>query len=223
MEWQDFFYMVMINNIQKPYHTPVNMLPSDILTLIAQSLDYKSIARLLQTSKESHSQLTPLFLTKSHPHAVAYIAYRLLQTHKTQSQTGQFVLRDIYDQTFRYIGRNTIDSFGPVLLFSVTTDKHSTTITVLSRSGSAAICKKNNSAFCHIMGTISIIIKPSLHRPMHEGSIQIILNNDTMENITTHYTADPEIILRLCPMEVLPSKHSLRSACVIWGFPLLCR
>jgi hypothetical protein len=193
------------------------MLPTDILTLIAQSLDYKSIARLLQTSKEAHSQLTALFLTKSHPHAVAYIAHRILETHKTQSQTGQFILRDIYDQTLRYTGRNITDSFGPVVLFSVTTDKNSTAITISSRSGSAALCKHNNSAFCHIMGCISIIIKPSIHRPMHDGSIQIILNNDTMENITTHYTADPEIILRLCPMEVLPSKHSLHSACVIWG------
>jgi hypothetical protein len=49
------------------------------------------------------------------------------------------------------------------------------------------------------MSTITIILKPALRLPMLEGSIQIIVNNNTPEITNTKYTTDPEIILSWCP------------------------
>ena len=58
------------------------------------------------------------------------------------------------------------------------------------------------------MGTITIILTPSLERPIHEGSIRIMIDNDI---IVKPYTTDPETILSWCPMEVLPTKYSLHA------------
>ena len=182
------------------------MFPTDILTMIAQSLDYKSVAKLRLTSKEAHAHLTPLFLKISHPHAVAYIADQILQLHKKKAQTSQFILIDTYDETLRYKGRMTTGMFGPLVLFSVTADTNST-VTISSRSGTAFITKDNH-AFGQIMGTITIILTPSLERPIHEGSIRIMIDNDI---IVKPYTTDPETILSWCPMEVLPTKYSLHA------------
>ncbi len=54
------------------------MLHQDILSLIADSLDHTSHARLLATSKTNASLLLPSFTAKARPHRLRHIALRII-------------------------------------------------------------------------------------------------------------------------------------------------
>ncbi len=95
------------------------MLHQDILSLIADSLDHTSHARLLATSKTNASLLLSSFTAKARPHRLRHMALRII-SGCMRAPSDVYTARAVEDDGFsiRFTAPNQ-HGFGPMALFSV--------------------------------------------------------------------------------------------------------
>lgn len=135
------------------------MLQQDILILISDSLDHKSHARLLATSKTNASLLLPSFTAKARSHLLRHMALRIINGCM-RAPSDVYTTRAIEDDGFsiRFTAPNK-HGFGPMALFSVDPVDP---IRVVVRVGYNIVYSNSQSSFSFITDHTDICVSPSV-------------------------------------------------------------
>ncbi len=138
----------------------------DIVSLIAASLDNRSLARMSRTSKENAALLTPKVAARHR--SLEHMAQQIIDERWRTPEVG-YTVRTIENRhCIRY---STDKEFGPMALFQVAVDFAAYSITVSSRIGFSVQYLNTHTVFSQIMEINSITIHPSHDRPLHQGTV----------------------------------------------------
>ena len=168
-------------------------IPEEVFKLITSHLDFKELARLCSTYKESYKTLKQDLAVKSHPHAVAFIAHNIM-AERLRMPSGEFEL-SVRNETLVLFNSLNSDGNGPTTRFSVETGEDKQSIEVKVNYG-------HRQEDLLITGSsVSVVIIPSSKSPIRSGRIQITRGDGP--TTTTEYTngIDPRLVLEWCPLD----------------------
>jgi hypothetical protein len=159
----------------------------DILSLVAASLDYRSLARMLRTSKANAALLTPRFTQVARPHSLGHMV-QLIIDERMRTPADEYTARTMEDSCcIRFF--NNKNEFGPMAIFTVVEDSHS--IIVSTRIGYAMKYPDTEEGFSQILRSHSLTIFPSFDRPLRRGTV-------SNEEYTNGF--EPAAIIQRCPV-----------------------
>ncbi len=181
--------------------TIIMWLSDGLLTSIAGFLDFHGLRLLSSASKETRKTLLKEFRTKSHPHAVACIARRIMQ-ERIRTPPPQWMTATVRDplHLVRYADLDA-EQTGTLMLFStdITDDRRS-----LKVRGSYA---NSDEGFTTLHAFIEVTITPSRENPMRSGAVVIERregegDDESTTTTTDGYTDgfDPRRALEWCPV-----------------------
>jgi hypothetical protein len=160
----------------------------DIVSLIAASLDNRSLNRMSRTSKENAALLTPKVAARHR--SLEHMAQQII-AERWRTPEVEYTVRTI--ENSHCIQYSTDNKFGPMALFQVAVDFAAYTITVFSRIGVAV--QYHDTVFNHILILNSITIHPSHDRPLHQGTVFL---RYALEREYTNF--HPVCIVQWCPV-----------------------
>lgn len=169
----------------------------ELLTTIAEFLDFQGLRLLCFASKESFKVLREKFLTQAHPHAVAYLARQIIQERIRAPRPDwyQMCIRD--ENLIRFADLDHQES-GVLMLFSTELAENKESLTI------QAAYAISEESFTRAEAFISVKITPSRENPMRSGTAIVTRQRDTTTVITTQYTEgfNPRLALEWCPVEM---------------------
>ena len=155
----------------------------DIYTCIGEFLDYRGLAKLRAVSKEARKTLTNDFLTKSRPHALAFIARQII-IKRIDMPSDPFAMHARGDKMLDFLHNSSFTLF----IIDVTDTVSVNTVYTHIAEGR-----------CYILGNITAVLTPSQTTSVHCGSVEITRNNETP--VVTEYT-DFLHALGWCPLRM---------------------
>jgi hypothetical protein len=173
----------------------------DLVPLIAESLDHRSLARLLATSKHNARLLTPLFAAKARPHILDHMAQQLIDT-RMQVQSDVYSTRTKEDggRTIRFTAAHRRHQFGPMTIFAISILPNVDSILISNRIGYITTYHDAaNTSLSFIVDAITVCITPSRDRPLETGAV--VIDNGA---VRTGYANgfNPAHILEWCPVDM---------------------
>jgi hypothetical protein len=167
-------------------------LTEELLTAIAEFLDFKGLYRLSLTSKKVSTGVFQEFLTKSHPHAVACISRRIMQARISTPFRMNLTVRDPL-HWLRYDDLDEEQDGSLVLFCSEISDDRKSLVVRTSYA-------RSDGGFAMLEDFIEATITPSRDDPMRRGAVSI---KRELTTTTTEYTDgfDTRLALEWCPLE----------------------
>jgi hypothetical protein len=162
----------------------------DILPLISESLDHKSLALLLATSKENAALLGPLFTAKARPHLLRHMAQQIIDACM-HAPSDVYSARAIEDDGLSIRFTTPRHDFGPMALFSVAV---SDPIRVTVKVGYNVVYNNSVSSYSFITNITTVHISLSARAFRIERG-----------TASTDYVGafSPERVLEWCPVGIL--------------------